>query len=264
MDFKRIQTIIDKEWAEVFKNRIVLFTVAFLPLLFTALPLIILYTTRSAPENMGDVTDLPPSVLEACGSLAPGECFQIFMVNQFLVLFMMMPLIIPIAIAAYSIVGEKTTRSLEPLLATPITTEELLTGKSLAAALPAILAAWIGFVIFVILAPVVGAQPAVLANLLSPVWLLAILVAGPLMAVMAVNFALIVSSRVSDPRVAEQISAVIIVPLLGIVFGQIAGVIVLNVQFMLIAVGVLVLADAGLIYLGARLFQRETILTKWK
>jgi ABC-2 type transport system permease protein len=260
----RIQTIIDKEWAEVFKNRIVLFTVAFLPLLFTALPLIILYTTRSAPGTMTDVTDLPPSFLEACGNITPGECFQIFMVNQFLVLFMMMPLIIPIAIAAYSIVGEKTTRSLEPLLATPITTEELLTAKSLAAAIPAILAAWGGFAIFVILAPIVGAQPAVLANLLSPVWLLAILVAGPLMAVMAVNFALIVSSRVNDPRVAEQISAVIIVPLLALVFGQIAGVVVLNVQFMLTAVGVLVLADAGLIYFGARLFQRETILTKWK
>jgi ABC-2 type transport system permease protein len=186
------------------------------------------------------------------------------MVNQFLVLFMMMPLIIPIAIAAYSVVGEKATRSLEPLLATPITTEELLTGKSLAAAIPAILAAWIGFTIFVILAPLVGARPVVLANLLSPVWLLAILVAGPLMAILAVNFALIVSSRVNDPRVAEQISAVIIVPLLAIVFGQIAGVIVLNARFMLIAVGLLALADAGLIYLGARLFQRETILTKWK
>ena len=261
----RIQTIIDKEWAEVFKNRIVLFTVAFLPLLFTALPLIILYATKGAAETGGgDVADLPPQFLEACGSIAPGECFQIFMVNQFMVLFMMMPLIIPIAIAAYSIVGEKTTRSLEPLLATPITTVELLTGKSLAAAIPAILAAWIGFAIFVILAPLVGAQPAVFANLLSPVWLLAIVVAGPLMAIMAVNFALIVSSRVSDPRVAEQISAVVIVPLLGLVFGQIAGVIILNAQFMLIAVGVLVLVDVGLIYLGARLFQRETILTKWK
>ncbi len=261
----RIQTILDKEWAEVFKNRIVLFTVAFLPLLFTALPLIILYATKGAAETgSGDVADLPPQFLAACGNIAPGECFQVFMVNQFLVLFMMMPLIIPIAIAAYSIVGEKSTRSLEPLLATPITTVELLTGKSLAAALPAILAAWGGFAIFVILAPFVGAGRAVFANLLSPVWLMAILVAGPLMAILAVNFALIVSSRVNDPRVAEQISAVVIVPLLGLVFGQIAGVIILNVQFMLVAVGVLVLVDVGLIYLGARLFQRETILTKWK
>ena len=37
----RIQTIIDKEWAEVFKNRIVLFTVVIMPLIFTVLPLVI-------------------------------------------------------------------------------------------------------------------------------------------------------------------------------------------------------------------------------
>jgi ABC-2 type transport system permease protein len=96
------------------------------------------------------------------------------------------------------------------------------------------------------------------------VWLVAVFVAGPLMAIMAVNFAVIVSSRVNDPRVAEQMAAVIIVPLLGMLFGQLAGVIVLNVQFMLVAVSIILIVDVGLIYLGARLFQRETILTKWK
>lgn len=56
----------------------------------------------------------------------------------------------------------------------------------------------------------------------------------------------------------------VILPILAIVFGQIAGVIVLNVQFMLTAICVLAAVDVGLIYLGARLFQRETILTRWK
>lgn len=261
----KIQTIVDKEWAEVFKNRIVLFTVAFLPLLFTALPLIIIYATRSATGGeAGDVTDIPPQFFEVCGDIPAGDCLQIFLINQFLLLFMMMPLIIPVSIAAYSIVGEKTTRSLEPLLATPISTVELLTGKSLAATIPAVLATWLGFGVFVIGVPLIGGKPVVLANIFSPVWLLAIFVAGPLMAVMAVNFAIIVSSRVTDPRVAEQTAAVIIVPLLGVLFGQLAGVIVLNLQFMTLAVGVLALVDVGLIYLGARLFQRETILTKWK
>ncbi len=32
---KKIETIILKEWAEIFKNRMVLFTVAFLPLLLS-------------------------------------------------------------------------------------------------------------------------------------------------------------------------------------------------------------------------------------
>jgi ABC-2 type transport system permease protein len=91
-----------------------------------------------------------------------------------------------------------------------------------------------------------------------------VLVLGPLMAVMSVNFAVMVSSRVSDPRVAEQLAAVVIVPFLAVFFAQIAGFIVLNPAFMIITAVVVGVIDVGLIYAGARLFQRETILTKWK
>jgi ABC-2 type transport system permease protein len=263
----RIRTIVDKEWAEVFKNRLVLFTVGFLPLIFTVMPLGILYATRGAMSDgsaAGDVSDLPPAIIAACGPVTPFECFQIYLMNQMLVLFMLMPLIIPISIAAYSIVGEKTTRSLEPLLATPITTVELLTGKALAAVIPAILATWGGFLVFVLGVPLVGGGAAALRAVLNPVWLLAVFVAGPLMAVIAVNFAVIISSRTSDPRVAEQLSAVLVVPLIVMIFGQIAGFITLNLTFMLAAIAVLAVAAVALIYLGVRFFERETILTKWK
>ncbi|MCI0355119.1 MAG: hypothetical protein L0099_08780, partial [Acidobacteria bacterium] len=63
----RIQTIIDKEWAEVFKNRLVLFTVGFLPLVFTALPLGILYATRAVGVSDGDV---PMPVQQQIGATA--------------------------------------------------------------------------------------------------------------------------------------------------------------------------------------------------
>jgi ABC-2 type transport system permease protein len=258
----RVRTVIEKEWAEVFKNRMVLWTVLLLPLLLTALPIIMLIGMRDIATS-GTTGDLPPGFLEACGGLAAGECFQVYLLNIFLLMFMMMPLAIPVAIAAYSIVGEKTTRSLEPLLATPLRTEELLAAKSLAAVLPAVLATWLGFAIFLLAVPLVT-SPNVVRVMAGPVWLLAVLVIGPLLAVLAVNFALIVSSRVSDPRVAEQVSMVIIVPLLGFMFGQIAGVLVMSVKLMLISAVILTAVDAALIYAGARMFQREAILTKWK
>lgn len=265
MDAKRVQTIIDKEWAEVFKNRLVLFTVTLLPLLFTVLPLGLLVAMRGGDASLaGDVADLPPTLVEACGQMAAMDCFQIYIVNQFLVLYMLIPLFIPIAIAAYSVVGEKTTRSLEPLLATPISTEELLAGKSLAAVIPAIGATWAAFILFIVGALLVGVGPAVVGNLLSPVWWTAVFVVGPLLSGVAVNIALIVSSRVNDPRAAEQIASVVIVPLLGVLFGQLAGVIILNLNFMLIAIAVLAIVNVALIIAGARLFQREAILTKWK
>jgi len=264
---QRILTIIDKEWAEVFKNRVVLMTIVVLPLVFTFLPLGILFATRSGTLPGGSTTDLPPQFEQMCAQTVGatgGECMQIFIVNEFLLLFMMMPLAIPVAIAAYSIVGEKTTRSLEPLLATPITTEELLAAKGLAAALPAVLATWGAFAIFVAGMLLMGTPAAVYHSLFSPTWLVAVIIVGPLLATLAVNFAIIVSSRVSDPRTAEQVSMIIIVPLIGLLFGQIAGVLLINAQLMAVVAVVLAVLDVGLIYLGARWFRRETILTQWK
>jgi ABC-2 type transport system permease protein len=261
---EKIKTIIRKEWSEVFKNRFVLFTVAFLPLILTALPLGILYATNSL--GAGDATsDMPPQYAELCPEgLDGGECFQIYMVNQFMTLFMIIPMMIPVTIAAYSIVGEKTTRSLEPLLATPITTAELLTGKSMAAVIPAVVATWIGFAIYAIGARIIISNPVVYGALLDPMWLIAVIIVGPLMALMAVNASIMVSSRVNDPRVAEQLSMVVIVPVLALFFGQISGLFFINRQIILLIAALLVIIDMVLIYLSVQVFQREHILTRWK
>jgi ABC-2 type transport system permease protein len=141
---KRIRTIVRKEWAEVFRNKMVIFTIAFLPLILTALPLGMIYTTRDAAQSVGAGMDsgLPAEVTQSMcpEALSGAECFQVFMVSQFMMMFMLIPVAIPVTMAAYSVVGEKTTRSLEPLLATPITTAELLIGKCLAPVIPAVLA----------------------------------------------------------------------------------------------------------------------------
>lgn len=259
----RIQTIIDKEWAEVFKNKMVFWTIVLLPLLFTAMPLIFIFIT-SGDLIPSEASDMPASFAAVCGTASAKDCLQIYMINQFLLMFMMMPVIIPITIAAYSIVGEKATRSLEPLLATPITTEELLTGKVLASAIPAVAVTMVFFAIFVALTPLAGGTPALMAYMLSSTWLIAILLVGPLMAIASTIFAVIVSSRVNDPRVAEQISAVFILPVMLLLFGQLAGWLVINVPVMLIFSAVMAAANVGLIYLAARVFQREQILTRWK
>lgn len=261
----KIWVVVRKEWAEVFKNRFVLVTVAFLPLVFTALPLGIMGATRSSGA-MGAVstTDMPPSFARMCGDMSGAECGQYFLVSEFLLLFMMMPLAIPVTIASYSIVGEKTTRTLEPLLATPITTLELLLGKGLAAGLPAIGATWGAFTIFLIGARILAVGPGVVARLVDPMWLIAVVVVGPLLAAAAVSVAVMVSSRVSDPRVAEQLSMLVILPLLGLFFGQVTGLLLLNESLVVwMAIGMTVV-DAGLILFATQLFQRETILTRWK
>ena len=128
---ERIKTLINKEWAEAFKNRMVLGTVVALPLIFMLVPLIQLAVMRNIPASQ--MNDVPGGILTQCQlqNFTPAECMQGFMVNEFLLLFLLIPLAVPVTIASYSIVGEKSTRSLEPLLATPTSTVEIIIGKGL-------------------------------------------------------------------------------------------------------------------------------------
>ncbi len=264
----KIVTIIGKEWSEVFKNKLVLFSVLFLPLILAVIPLVMLFVFRQAgadPTMAAELNDPEIAALAGtlCVGLSAGDCTLVYTLNLFVLMFMILPVAIPVTIAAYSIVGEKTTRSLEPLLATPITTVQLLTGKIVAAIVPAVLATWLAFGIFLVGAALM-APPAVFSAFFGPHWLLAILVVAPLLTLLAACVAVIVSSRVSDPRVAEQLSSVVILPLILLVIGQAVGLILIDRQIMLLLAVVVLVLDVGLVYLAVRLFQRETILTRWK
>jgi len=262
---RKTWVIIRKEWAEVFKNRFVFFTIAFMPLVLTALPLIMLSAMGSSGDLGGlSASDIPSQFSALCGNLAGGDCAQYYIVSQFLLLFMLMPLAIPVTFASYSIVGEKTTRTLEPVLATPVTTLQLLVGKALAAAIPAIAVTWFSFGVFLVGVRMITSSVSLTAQLSAGVWLMAIFAAGPLMAVAAVSVAVMVSSRASDPRVAEQLSMLVILPLLALFFGQISGFFLINERVMLYMTLGLVVADVGLLAFATQLFQREAILTRWK
>ena len=260
----KIRTIIEKEWAEVFKNKMVLFSVAFLPLILTALPLVTVASMGSIPADEMTTNSTPDEFFGTlCTGLNEMDCVNVYMLTLYVLLFMIMPVMIPVSIAAYSIVGEKTTRSLEPLLATPVTTSELLIGKMAAAVIPAVGVTWISFVIYLIGARMM-VNDAVFERLLDPMWFLAIFVVGPLLAIMSVSVAVMVSSRVNDPRVAEQLSGAVVLPIILLVVGQSVGLLILSQELLLVIGGVLLVVDAILLYFTNAAFSRETILTRWK
>jgi ABC-2 type transport system permease protein len=151
-----------------------------------------------------------------------------------------------------------------PLLATPITTIELLVGKALAASIPAVIATWLSFLLYMVGAVFLAVSPGVLKKLFDPLWLSAIFVVGPLLALAGVSLAVMISSRVTDPRVAEQISAVFVLPILGLFVAQSAGLVFVNEQLILWMVVGLLILDVGLFAFASQLFQRESILTRWK
>lgn len=260
-----IRTIIAKEWVDVRQNKMVAYVVLLVPLLMTAIPIVVLYIFRTVPISAGDMEELSAMLANPLfAGMTAREAMQSVMATNMMLLFLIMPLMVPVTIASYSIVGEKMTRSLEPLLATPITTFNLLLGKSLAAAVPGIAATWFCYLIFVLAARLLVVSDRAFGVFTNAMWIIAMLVLAPLLTVLAVSIGVIVSSRVNDPRAAEQLGSLVILPFMALFIGSLSGLILLNTTTFWITSGIIAILDIGLVYIGVMLFQRETILTRWK
>jgi ABC-2 type transport system permease protein len=257
-----VWTILRREWMEIVRSRLLLSTILVPPVLLTVAPIILAGAVgdRALPAEL--VTQILAQKPE-WASFTPGELAGAFAVQQFLVFFLLMPAYIPLSVATFSIIGEKQARSLEPVLAAPVRTVELLAGKAIAALVPGVLAGWVTYVVFVALASLVYG-PALLGVVTHASWLAGVFVLGPAVGLSSVVAGVIVSARVNDPRVAQQIGGVIIVPIVGLVMVQATGTVLVGpVGYVLMALVVLVVSLAGL-RIGVRLFDREAILTRWR
>lgn len=265
----RVWTIISKEWAEALRNKLVLITVLSLPIIISLAPVTILYivgkeasalSELSFDEAFKSVRDQPPFNLIDDPEIA----LQIYLGQQFSTLYLILPLTIPMTIATYSVVGEKRERSLEPLLATPIRTWELILGKCLAAAIPGIISTWLGYGVFLMGVSFVATSPAVLDTIITPLWGFGVLVLAPLMTVMSTVIALIISSRVSDPRIAEQLGLLTVLPVVGLLIAQLIGWLYWDVTLLMTIFLGVIWMDGVMIWVATRFFDRERILTRWK
>ena len=258
---KKALIVLDKEWLELRLQRGLLLATLFLPPVMTAFAVAVFYAAGRVSANVNAAgAPLPPEF----AGLSPLELAQGLVGRQFSVLFLLLPIFIPSVLASYAIVGEKRERTLEPVLATPIRTWELLLGKALAALIPALAITIAAAALFVVGIFAFAVSDRVRELIVTPGWILAVLVDTPLLALIGVALIVVLSSRVNDPRTAQQFSAVLVVPVLGLLFGQLAGVIVLGPALALGIGAILAIVAAVALWAATRLFQREVILTRWR
>ena len=81
---------------------------------------------------------------------------------------------------------------------------------------------------------------------------------------MSLLLAVIISSRVNDARSAQQLGALVVLPITVAFVAQLAGRFVLGPRALLITALGLAVLDAVLLWIGVRVFDRERILMKWK
>src|SRR5262245_26974903 len=137
-------------------------------------------------------------------------------------LFLLTPITGAMALAAHAIVGEKQMRTLEPLLAAPVTTLELLVAKVVGALIPTLAISFAGLAVYFVGIAALAA-PGVLPAMATGRTALLVIVVGPGAALVALQLALLISSRANDPRTAQQFGVLLILPLAAVLIAQFAG-----------------------------------------
>jgi ABC-type Na+ efflux pump permease subunit len=256
----RTWLVLRREWAELKQNRFLVLSTVALPIVLCGVSVAVAVATARAEVQADEVRSLMGQVP---AHYSPRQALLMVLFKQLLGIFLAVPAIIPALISAYSVIGEKQLRTLEPVLATPIRVWELLAGKALAALLPALAATWFAF----------GCTILLLHGLLPPEgraiappnaeWALAVFAVSPLIAFGSNTLTVLVSARARDPRAAHQFSSLIVLPILGVVLAQLARGILLGPGFWAGVAAALVVVDAILLALASRWFKREAILASF-
>lgn len=194
LDTVRIGSVVRKELRDFRRNRFVFVSMAIYPLVFVAVPI-------------ANIFALPASLSSHALHTRLG------LVLMFMLL---IPVSVPATIAAYAVVGEREQGTLEPLLTTPIRSEELLLGKAAAVMIPSLAISYTAF--GVVLAAV---RLLAHANVASAIFdqssvLIAQAVFTPLLAGWTIWVAMAISTRSSDVRAAQQLALLASLPPLAL------------------------------------------------
>jgi ABC-2 type transport system permease protein len=270
MNVRRIAVLVGKEIREFRANPSVIIPVLIVVVLCTILPFVVVVVVpRATGQSIADDRSMQQVVAAATGhlpalaALDAQTAAEAFMFQQFLMLFLMAPIVGAVSLAAYAVVGEKQGRTLEPLLTTPVSTVELLVAKAVAAFLPAVAIEAAGIVVYLALIAALG-SPGVLATLLTMRTVLLLGILGPFASLAALQAAIAVSSRVNDARSAQQIAVLLVLPLAGMLVGQLSGLFYISTWMLVAASGAMTAVWVVLVLLSVALFERETILTRWR
>lgn len=256
-----VWAVFGKEARDLLSNRLLLGAVVLPAIIFAAIPtglVAFLQLSGLDADRLAQVEQFTSNFPD----LPPLIAAQGFIVLNFMAYFLLIPAMVPMAIATQSVIGEKQTKSLEPQLATPLEVGELIAGKALAAALPAVLATWGVFVAYGLVNGAI-ADPVLTRLIFNDVWQLAMVTLVPLICLFSVLLGIIVSSRVTDPRTAQQIGGFIVIPIIGVAIAQFfGGQASFSVQQVIIGDLVVAMLIGLALMFGSWIFDRESILTR--
>jgi ABC-type Na+ efflux pump permease subunit len=259
---KKALIIFKKEIKEIIKNKSIWIPVLIMTVIFSiVMPLAFIIGSESILEDEDTVN----FINKAFGTVEdPLRMLIGFILKQLLVLLLMIPAMVSSLIATSSIIMEKENNTLEPLLATPIKTSELLFGKSLTALVPAFIVSTTSFIILTLVVDITAFVKLGYAPLPTVEWVIVAFILSPILSFIITMASVIVSSKSTDIKSAQGIGAMVILPIYLVIGLQLGGIFLLNITYLLTGCLVLLAVCPLVLRLAVKIFDRENILTRWK
>ena len=270
MSRKRIVNVLFKEWRVLFSDVGSTLIVTLLPFMIIGQLLLYVWLAVTFAGDKALNTSVFQSAIAklqaavpAVAGLSPTEQFLVLLLNQFTFFMLLIPVMIAMNTVTFSVVDEKLSGSLEALLATPVRTWELLLGKALAGAIPALVITWAVAGVFLLAVTLMG-WGSLVSMVLTPVWFLSLFLLTPAVTVLSFLLGVIGSARAKDSRSAQNIVMIVILPLFGLIAIQVTGMVWFTTPGALALALGLIAADFVVLRIAVRLFQRESIVLKWR
>ena len=266
---RRVLNVLRHEWRTIYNSKNSMAMVTILPLIIIGQAFVYIYVAtdvvgvESLQKILGPSLEKWVAAFPELASLTPVDQFRAFTFGQIPVYLLLVPCFVALTIASFSIVEEKLTKTLEPLLATPVRTWELLLGKSLAGAIPSIIMSWVSAGFFILLTTISGSN-LLIEQGLNARWLISLVILAPLVSILSLMLGVIASSRAGDAKSAQNMGLIVILPVLALVGAQLFGLILLDAAGLLALSVIILLGSYVTLRIAVRLFQRESILTRWQ
>ncbi len=211
-------------------------------LLFIVAPIVLVYVNRRAASGRGSESDILIIVFGALSAMLPSTA--------------------AINAAAGSFAGEKEAQTLVPLLAAPIRDIDIVAGKLIATVAPAFVLSCVSVAAFYVAANAAfGADR--IGRILQPATLFAFVVLGVFYVLTLGSWTMLLSSRVSTQRGAQQIAGFITAGLFLSILG-LGNLLAQNIasDAVLVVVGVVLASDLVALELARRLWDREEAVAR--
>ncbi len=259
------KALIYKDIKDITSSKQVLIPMIIVPLIFViilpTIVLLFLHFSSDAAKTLKDFDSLISKLPQIYKTLTTEQMVLTILTNYlFPSFFLLIPIMCSTLLGASSFVGEKEHKTMETLLYTPISIEELFKAKLLGVFIPTYVITLICSIIFGIIINIGGLL--YFHNLIFPniKWVILILYLTPAVAILGLTFTILISAKSKTFQEAQQLAGLIVLPIILLAVGQITGILLLTNMVLIIIGTIILIIDYILLQKIAKNFTAENLI----